>query len=211
MKIPSKISARAGGSATVPASMWNELIDYLRSTRISPSVGVRPIVTSQGTVLVAPKPKPTQAATILHPFKISAFAKTSDSGDITGYYATVTPGTINLVLTSNHFESDKLKEFTYAKDSLTYFYLNCTINADGSITQSSLETDAQVRAPEPSGLFSPPTELNALIGATYNGAVYQAVTTNLSAKLQTTSVVEKSTYDIGRYPFDLYLNWGVTA
>jgi hypothetical protein len=208
MKIPSKIAVRGGQSATVPATMWNELIDYLRSTRISPSVGVRPIVTSQGTVLVAPKYRSGKSATILHPFKIATFGVSGNDGQITGYKATVTPGTINLTLADNHFDADKLREFSYSKDTTSYVYLKCSITAEGSITSCQIETSNSVRQPEQSAKAAPPTTINALIGVVYNDAVYQAVTTNLTAKLQTTSIADKNAGP-GVYPFDIYLNWTV--
>jgi hypothetical protein len=177
VKIPSKISARAGGSATIPASMWNELIDYLRSTRISPSVGVRPIVTSQGTVLVAPKQRASSGvASKIRPWDIinlTGIGDPDENGKYSNYEGNVWPGLVGRIMPSNVFSSGELTKFN-VPSTLTKWKAKC--RTDGvQITSVEILVDA---SDPPATTLIPsalPTETQFVFGVTYEGAVYRTL------------------------------------
>lgn len=66
MALPPKV--RRG--EPVKASDWNALIDYLRSSQLQPSAGVRVIRTGMGTTLAVTVDATTRPPVAVHPFKL---------------------------------------------------------------------------------------------------------------------------------------------
>lgn len=209
MRLPSKISARGGSSATVPAAMWNELIDYLRSTRISPSVGVRPIVTSQGTVLIAPRQKISGgASTVMHPWKIhnmTGVGQPDDKGNYNSYEFQVWPGTINGLIPTNLFDGNELRKFT-SNQSLQNVMLKCTSNGK-ELNACTIEVMASPPTPDSAVLYGVPSNLNILLGAIYKDIAFQVEFDNLSATAEMIYIKEKASVERDEYPYEVYLNW----
>jgi hypothetical protein len=149
MTLPPKVSTRGGGTVGITAATWNQLIDYLKSTRVVPNIHVRPLVTSQGTILATtiktPKfsasPKPWQIIELMGEGEPDAQGKYSN------YSFRVYPGTINNILPANTFDGDGLVKFTISANGMKYLFLDVATDGTKVTTatlkvESTLPTDA---------------------------------------------------------------------
>jgi hypothetical protein len=131
MTLPPKLSTRGGGSVGVSAEIWNQLIDYLRSTRVLPNIHIRPLVTSQGTILAtidrsSKIPAPPDPWDII---ELIGQGTPDDKGIFSTYKARVSPGLLCGILPSNWDE-----EFSFSGTGLVYAVAK--IQTDGTAINS---------------------------------------------------------------------------
>ena len=174
MKLPPKLGS---AQALVTKEIWNDLIDYIRSLQIVPSVNIMPRVTSQGTYLVASK---SQAAGVtsrtFQPWDIldlTGIGEPDDDGIFPNYEASIMVGTAAGLLPANIFEGGGLKLFT-VPSSLQKWKAKCLTNGK-QITSVEVVVDAN-DPPEqilvPTGL---PSEAWFIFGLTLEGVAYRTI------------------------------------
>lgn len=173
MKLPQKLSS---AQAYVTKEIWNDLIDYIRSLQIVPSVNIMPRVTSQGTYLVGYPNKSKSSSSDNCSFSIKATGK-GDPDPTTGLYNTysaqVMAGSINSVLPTNWWDSGAkaLTKFDYGKDSLQYVYLDVKADSTG-ILSCEIKVNATLPAAQKGVKGAPPTQFNVTLGILFNDSVY---------------------------------------
>jgi len=141
MTLPPKLSTRGGGSVGVSAEIWNQLIDYLKSTRVLPNIHIRPLVTSQGTILAtidrsSKIPAPPDPWDIIG---LVGVGTPNAQGKFSSWKAKVAPGLLCGILPSN-WDS----EFTFSGTSLAYAVAK--IQTDGTAI-NSVEINISATAP----------------------------------------------------------------
>ena len=194
MILPPKVSTRGGGAVGITAATWNQLIDYLKSTRVVPNIHVRPLVTSQGTILTTTAAKAARISTP-QPWDIVGLVGTGEpdsEGKYSNYEASVWAGTAAGLLPSNVFDGGKLKVFT-VPSSLQKWKAKCL--TDGKqITSVEIIVDTS----DPPAQDLVPSALPAvawfLFGLTFEGATYRTIGQgNPSVTLNQAIVTDKTT------------------
>ena len=191
MTLPPKISTRGGGTTGVSAVVWNQLIDYLKSTRIVPNINVSPRITSQGTIL-----KTTETArriSLLNPWEIhnlNGDGEPDSNGIFANYKAKVYPATVNGILPNNLFSSGKLAEFSFPS-SLTKWKCECT--TDGrQITSCKIVVD-ETDPPQQTLVASLlPEKASFVFAVTNGGNVWQIRNQNVTANTDLSLITDKT-------------------
>jgi len=175
MTLPPKLSTRGGGTTGVPAAVWNQLIDYLKSTRIIPNMNVRPRITSQGTLL-STLLKTARFSSSPKPWDIVGLAGVGEpdqEGKYSSYEASVWPGTVAGIMPSNLFTNGELAKFSVSAE-LQQWKAKCMTNGK-QITGVEIVVDA---AETPTQTLVPsalPAEAWFVFGLTFQGATYRTI------------------------------------
>jgi hypothetical protein len=194
MTLPPKVSTRGGGTVGITAATWNQLIDYLKSTRVVPNIHVRPLVTSQGTILTTTAKRAKFPSTPL-PWEIVGIVGKGEpdtNGKYSNYEASVWSGTVAGILPSNVFEDGLLKKFTFSS-TLQKWKAKCL--TDGKkITSVEIVVDDKDPPAQTLVASALPAEAWFVFGVTFEGASYRTIgPTNPSVTLNQAVVTDKTT------------------
>lgn len=190
------------------AADLNNLVDVLKRARVLPGVGIKLQETLNGTVVSL---KPTRggggSGVETFPFEIETFSKTNASGEVTGYEATVRPGTLNNLLPTNLFDGNALKRFSYGKDTIQHVILKGLSNGK-QFTSCELVVQAAAPPAQPPTLFGLPAEVQILLGVVYNGSVFQIVKTRIELVGKQLFLKDRDTpAEPGQLPYEAYFVW----
>ena len=204
MKLPQKLSS---AQAYVTKEIWNDLIDYIRSLQIVPSVNIMPRVTSQGTYLVGyAASKNASIPEEMFPWKIvnmQGVGQPDQDGNFNSYEFSVWPAVINGIMPPNMISSGELAKFTASTSSPQNVVLKC--KSDGKdIISATIEVTASLPTPKAAEKFNLPKELDILLAVVYKSFIYQIENESLTAQPYLVGITTKSS---GSYPYELWLNW----
>jgi hypothetical protein len=177
MTLPPKLSTRGGGSVGVSAEIWNQLIDYLKSTRIIANTSVRPTVTSQGTILTAITDSVARTASFA-PWTIflSPVGTPDAQGKYSNYEATVYPGLIGGIIPTKMYDT-----FTVSGTGSHYLLLDFKYNAtDRTVDSAELKFETSAPKPIKAVKNSVPTDGKLLVGVVVDGKAYNLATANVN-------------------------------
>jgi hypothetical protein len=136
-----------------------------------------------------------------------AFQITPKIKDDNQYVVTVAPGTINNIIPNNLLDKEKLKEFNFSKNEITYVKASCKANNRSIINTVSIDVNSTKLTTQTPVSFGTPNEFEVLLGIVYNMQVYQTVNSNLFFSSRVAYIESKAPEGPGQVPFTAYLIW----
>jgi hypothetical protein len=135
------------------------------------------------------------------PFQIKTFVQGR------GYEASVNPGTLNNLLPTNLFANDVLTRFSYQENSIQHVILKGLSNGK-QFTSCNIIVQSQAPPAQPPTLFGLPEDVEILLGAVYNRAVYQLVKTRLELVGKQLFLKDRDEpAEPGQLPYEAYFVW----
>lgn len=191
----------------ITADKLNRILAEIKRNRPVVAAPLSARVTGDGTyITVKQTAGGSGAPTTTHPFQITSTPDPESNPESPSYLATIRPGTINQIISDNHFDGASLASFEIAADTLTYIVLTAT--TDGKeVTAASLSAETFAPSAQTPTIFSLPTQIEYTLGLIYNSSVYQIVSNNivLTGKIVVTEARTAETP--GQLPFVSYYIW----
>lgn len=182
-----------------------QLMEYVRSLRVSGSRGVKVRRTGSGTTLKVDEVVQgrSQAGGDDGPFPFDVDLIDLVPG--TSKTATVRPGSINNIIPSNY-----LTPYTLLNATQYFVVLTVTVTAN-AVASCVLSMPTTAPTGIPVALAAPPTSFQVLLGVVIAGVWYRLIGDgSLSATTVEAFRVSKTAPAPGTLPYDLYYTWEIT-